>query len=72
MRSCGDSWKPEHETLLDLGYEVVEWAPLLSLVPLAEKLSAVTRQTEKMLAVVRDEQASNSVMAPDLEKMKDE
>ena len=48
LEVTGRAWQLNKERLLDLGYEVVEWAPLSSLQSMAERLKAVTEHATEM------------------------
>ena len=57
----GGSGQEQQNSLLDKGWEVVEWAPLLAIKPMAEKLAALTRQARELKAKNESTAASSLV-----------
>ena len=57
----GGSRHEQQNALLDKGWEVVEWAPLLAIKPMEEKLVALTKQAVELRAEYESSRASSLV-----------
>ena len=57
----GSSQQEQLNALLDKGWKVVEWAPLLATKPMQEKLAALTKQAVELMTADETTKASSLV-----------